>query len=548
MKKKIILAGGGGHCKVIIDAIRKSGEFDIYGVVDPNIAPGKDILGVKVIGGDDMLPALFDKGLRYAFIGVGSVGDCGLRKKIGARLLNIGFKLPVIAHPGATIADRVELGAGTFVSAGAIINPGVRTGRNVIINTSSSVDHDCIIGDFVHIAPGAVLSGGIKIGDEAHVGTGARITQYLTIGRRCMIGAGQTVRHDMPDGQKSYMQSTSGRMKKDKSVFIIAEAGVNHNGSLDIARKMVSVAVKSGADAIKFQTFKAESLAAKTAPKAAYQKISSLRKESQFDMLKRLELSEDAHRKLISYCKKTGIIFLSTPFDKESVELLVKLGLAIFKIPSGEITNLPYLRQIGRTGKRVILSTGMSDMREVGEALSTLTAAGTRREDITLLHCSTEYPAPYKDVNLRAMVRMGRDLGVAVGYSDHTLGIEVPIAAVALGAAVIEKHFTLDRKMKGPDHAASLEPRELKAMISSIRNIEKALGSDVKAPAPSEIRNRRAIRKSICAAKDIKKGELLDESNITVKRPGTGISPMEWDAVVGRAAKRDYTRDEIINR
>lgn len=337
-------------------------------------------------------------------------------------------------------------------------------------------------------------------------------------------------------------------MSTIKRVFIIAEAGVNHNGSLRIAKKMVDIAVKAGADAVKFQTFKAELLVSKTAPKAAYQENTSGRKESQFDMLKRLELDVDTHKKLMAYCKKNDILFLSTPFDKESVKSLVRLGLSIFKIPSGEITNLPYLRCIGKLGKKVILSTGMAYLKEVREAVRALVKAGTRKEAITILHCNTEYPTPHEDVNLRAMVRMGRELGVAVGYSDHTLGIEVPAAAVALGATVIEKHFTLDRSMKGPDHAASLEPSELEAMVRVIRNIEKALGSDVKEPTHSESKNIEAIRKSIHASKYIKMGELFVGSNITAKRPGTGISPMEWDSIVGTSAKRDYEKDEIISR
>ncbi len=337
-------------------------------------------------------------------------------------------------------------------------------------------------------------------------------------------------------------------MRKNSRTFVIAEAGVNHNGSLEIAKEMIEVAAVAGADAVKFQTFKTELLITKIAPKAAYQKISSARRESQFDMLKRLELDADSHKKLIAHCKKNGILFLSTPFDEESVKLLVKLGLGIFKIPSGEITNLPYLRRIGKLAKKVILSAGMAYMKEVREAVRALVKAGTRKEYITILHCNTEYPTPYEDANLHAMIRMGRELKMAIGYSDHTVGIEVPIAAVALGATVIEKHFTLDRNMKGPDHAASLEPHELKAMVCSIRNIEKSLGSDIKEPTLSEMKNRDIIRKSICASKDIKKGELFIESNITAKRPGTGISPMEWDALIGTPAKKDFYKDEVIKR
>ena len=330
------------------------------------------------------------------------------------------------------------------------------------------------------------------------------------------------------------------------SVFIIAEAGVNHNGSIDLAYKLIDVAVESGADAVKFQTFKAENVASKNATKAEYQKQTTDVSESQFNMLKKLELDLEAHKALIAYCKEKDIIFLSTPFDHESIDLLSDLGLQIFKIPSGEITNLPYLRHIGSLGKRVILSTGMSTLEEVGDALNVLTNAGTSKENITVLHANTMYPTPMEDVNLNAMLTIQKEFGIAVGYSDHTLGIEVDIAAVVLGASVIEKHFTLDKTMDGPDHEASLEPEELKVMVSSIRNIEKALGSSQKKPSPSESLNIKAVRKSIIANQNIKKGDLLTDKNIAVKRPGCGISPMKWEELIGTAASKDYNTDELI--
>jgi len=328
--------------------------------------------------------------------------------------------------------------------------------------------------------------------------------------------------------------------------FIIAEAGVNYNGSIDIAKKLISIAKEIGADAVKFQTFKAERLVCKSARKAEYQKNTTDADESQFDMIKRLELNEDAHRELICYCKNKNIIFLSTPFDLESIDLLNNLGLEIFKIPSGEITNLPYIRKIGRLKKKVILSTGMADLEEIGNAINVLIEYGTRKEDITVLHCNTEYPTPFEDVNLLAMLSIRDAFKVAVGYSDHTVGIEISIAAVALGATVIEKHFTLDKNMEGPDHKASLEPHELKAMVRAIRNIEKAMGDGIKKPSTSEIKKKLIVRKSIVAAKEIKKGEVLSEETLAVKRPGNGMSPLEWDRVIGKRAKRNFTEDEMI--
>ena len=328
--------------------------------------------------------------------------------------------------------------------------------------------------------------------------------------------------------------------------FIIAEAGVNHNGSVEIAKRMIEVAKECGADAIKFQTFKAEEVVSKYAPKAEYQKQTTGEIESHLQMLKKLELSFDDFIVLKEYCDKLGIMFLSTPFDFESIDFLNSLGLEIFKIPSGEITNLPYLEKIGKLRKKVILSTGMADLGEIEDALDILTSCGTKKEDITILHCNTEYPTPYEDVNLLAMLTIKEAFKVKVGYSDHTLGIEVPIAAVALGASVIEKHFTLDRNMQGPDHKSSLETNELKAMVKAIRNVEKALGDGIKKPSPSEIKNKIIVRRSIVAKRNIKRGEIFNEENITVKRSATGISPMRWYEILGKTATRDYKEDEII--
>ncbi|QOP40825.1 N-acetylneuraminate synthase [Sulfurimonas marina] len=329
-------------------------------------------------------------------------------------------------------------------------------------------------------------------------------------------------------------------------VFIIAEAGVNHNGSIELAKKLIDVAVEAGADAIKFQTFKTENLVSKNAKKAQYQKQTTDKDESQFEMIKKLELNVDAHTELMTYCKKKNIMFLSTPFDHDSIELLNDMGLDIFKIPSGEITNLPYLRHIGKLNKKIILSTGMSTIGEIENALNVLESAGTQKERITILHANTEYPTPMQDVNLKAMVTIGKTFDIPYGYSDHTLGIEVPTAAVAMGAQCIEKHFTLDKTMEGPDHKASLEPDELKAMVKAIRNIEIALGSSVKKPSISESKNIEIARKSIVAKKEIKAGETFSEDNLDIKRPGNGISPMRWDEIVGLTAQKDYLEDELI--
>lgn len=333
-----------------------------------------------------------------------------------------------------------------------------------------------------------------------------------------------------------------------KHTLIIAEAGVNHNGSLDLAKQLVDKAVDAGVDYIKFQTFKAEKLVTKTAKQAEYQQRNmGSQEDSQFQMLKKLELSPEEHQLLIEYCNKLGIKFFSTAFDFDSMDYLHSLNLGLWKIPSGEVTNYPFLKRIAQYNEKTILSTGMCDMEDVRAAVNTLYKNGLSKENLILLHCNTEYPTPFEDVNLKAMDALRHEFGVEVGYSDHTKGIEVPIAAVALGATVIEKHFTLDRTLPGPDHKASLEPDELKAMVSAVRNIEKAVDGDgTKHVSDSERKNIAIARKSIVAATNIKKGEILSEENITVKRPGTGISPMRWEEILGMKAKRDFNEDELI--
>jgi N,N'-diacetyllegionaminate synthase len=330
----------------------------------------------------------------------------------------------------------------------------------------------------------------------------------------------------------------------NKHTFIIAEAGVNHNGSFELAKQLVDKAVWAGVDCIKFQTFNSKNLVSKNAQKADYQKKTTDSNETQLEMLKKLEFSKGQFTELRNYCQQKEILFLSTPFDLESIDFLASIGVKTWKIPSGEITNYPFLRAIGKRKESVIMSTGMCTLEEVHAAVKVLNDCGTA--GITLLHCTTEYPAPYYSVNLNAMLTLHKEFGCKVGYSDHTNGIEIPVAAVAMGATVIEKHFTLDKNMDGPDHKASLEPEELKAMVQSIRNVEKALGDGIKQPSEAEKKNIVIARKSIVAKCNIKKGELFSEDNLTSKRPGSGISPMKWDEILGKIAKKDFFADDLI--
>jgi N,N'-diacetyllegionaminate synthase len=330
----------------------------------------------------------------------------------------------------------------------------------------------------------------------------------------------------------------------DQRCFIIAEAGVNHNGSVDAARKLIDAAAAAGASAVKFQTFRADKLAGKNAPKADYQIQNTAPDESQFEMLQRLELTPEAHFELRDYCRQKGILFLSTPFDEESADLLETLDVAAFKIPSGEITNLPFLEHVARKRKPILLSTGMSDMSEVAAAVRAIRAQGNG--EIVLLQCVSNYPANPADVNLRAMATMASAFGVPAGYSDHTLGLEAPLAAVALGACVIEKHFTLDRNLPGPDHRASLEPRELKVLVESIRVVESTLGDGVKKPAPSEVSTRQVVRKSLVAARDLPVGTRIDATMIAIRRPGTGLPPTMRGDLLGRTLKTDVAAGTLL--
>jgi N,N'-diacetyllegionaminate synthase len=328
--------------------------------------------------------------------------------------------------------------------------------------------------------------------------------------------------------------------------LIIAEAGVNHNGDLTLAKRLIDVAVSAGADIVKFQSFSTDRLVTRNATKATYQVASTSADESMYEMLHKLELSEAMHDELITYCATSAISFMSSAFDERSVEMLASKGVSCFKIPSGEITNLPYLRRTAALAKEVIISTGMATMHEVQDAIAVFQTAGMPRDSISILHCTTEYPAPMKEVNLRAMLTMKDVFGLRVGYSDHTEGTEVSVAAVALGARIIEKHFTLDRNMPGPDHKASLEPDALSSMVAAIRNIELALGDGVKAPTASEQKNRLNVRKSLVAIRPIRFGEAYSTQNIGAKRPGTGISPMRLNEVLGMRARRDFAIDELI--
>lgn len=388
------------------------------------------------------------------------------------------------------------------------------------------------------------MLGGVNVGNFVTVHSSAVINHKVVLGDHSVVGASSFVISKVKEGTTVF--GSPGKKIKFMKTIIIAEAGVNHNGSVEMAMRLIEKAKEAGADYVKFQTGNGN-VVSKYAQKANYQKVNTNNSnETQAEMLKKIRLKFKDFILLKEYCDEVGIKFLSTPFDFDSIDFLATIAMDYMKIPSGEITNYPYLVRIAQIGLPIIMSTGMCTLGEIESALTILEENGVERKNIILLHCNTEYPTPFEDVNLRAMLSIGNCFGVDYGYSDHTKGIEVPIAAVALGAKVIEKHFTLDRNLKGPDHIASLEPDELKRMVDNIRNIEKALGSSVKKVSKSEYKNISVARKSIIASKDIKKGELFTVENITTKRPGNGVSPMLWNEVLGLIAKRDFSEDELI--
>lgn len=535
----IILIGAGGHAASCIDVIESNGSFRIAGLVGMDEELHQRVCGYEVIATDRDLQALAAE-YRYALIAAGQIKSAESRRRLYALAREAGFEMPAIVSPHAYVSAHASIGEGSIVMYGAMVNAEARIGVNCIINSDALIEHGVQVGDHCHISTGAILNGDVCVGAGSFVGSGTLTRHCVSIGTGCVVGMGSVIRRDLPDDTTHW--SSDARA----SVLVIAEAGVNHNGDLDIARRLIDVAAEAGADIIKFQTFNADRLVTKSAAKADYQVETTGAAETQYEMLRRLELSPTMHDTLIAHAAKRGIEFMSTAFDEESVDLLAGKGMKRFKVPSGEITNLAYLRRIAAVAEEVIISTGMATLTEIGEAIAVFEAAGIARSSMTILHCTTEYPAPMQDVNLCAMLTIAGEFGVKIGYSDHTQGIEVAIAAVVLGASVVEKHFTLDKSLPGPDHKASLEPNELAALVSAIRNIGQAMGDGVKAPGPNEARNLPIVRKSLVAIRPIKAGEPFSTQNISAKRPGTGISPMRLDEVVGKPAPRSFEPDELI--
>ncbi len=538
----VALIGGGGHAQSLCGS--NPGALPAA-YVDLRCNPALDI---AYFGNDEAFLSQSDPFRWQVHIALVGIGAQALRKRRDIIDRYKGFTPATIIAGDASVAPASDIAPGCAVLRRAVVN-GSAIGAHTVINTGAIVEHGCSIGSNCFIGSGAVICGDVTIGDDTFIGAGAIVRNGLSIPPATTIGMGAVVTGSItvPGTYVGNPARMIDECAHRQAPIVIAEAGVNHDGSLDIALQMVRAAAEAGADYVKFQTFKAANLVVPTAGKAKYQEENCGDSDTQLSMLQQLELTADDFATLSDECRRCGIGFMSTPFDIESVDTLAPLGMDYWKIPSGEITNLPLLRKVGSLAQSVILSTGMCNLNEVEAAVCALEKAGTPRSNIILLHCTTQYPTPAADVNLLAMETL-RTLGcAAVGYSDHTQGIDIPVAATALGAAVIEKHFTLDRNRKGPDHKASLEPAELKAMVDAVRRVHESLGCASKKVTDSELPNKDVARKSIVAAEEIMPGAPFTASNLTAKRPGSGISPMRWDDLIGRTAHRRYLPDEPID-
>ena len=545
---KLLLIGGGGHCRACIDVIRSTNKYDIIGILDLTAKVGGNVDGVPIIGTDDDITEYLPN-VDQCLITVGQIGNGSIRKRLYEQVLEAAKVLSdnndifaTVYSPRSHVSPDASVAMGSIVMHDVVVNAGAEIAENVILNTMSLVEHDAKIGSHTHISTRATVNGDASIGSESFVGSNAVIFNQCIVGDSSIIGGGQIVRQNVDS------KARPKHVKRQATdTFIIAEAGVNHNGDINNALKMIEVAARAGADAVKFQTFRAEALTTNYAEKAQYQKHNTEQSESQQQMLKALELPESAYQQLVEHCESLDIEFMSTAFDERSMDFLIDLGIKRIKIPSGELTNVPFVRHCAGKDLPVILSTGMATQEEVDSAISVILTSGLAADKLSVLQCNTAYPTPFEDANLNCIKTFAEGSVIGqVGYSDHTLGDEAIIASVALGARIVEKHFTLDRSLPGPDQLTSLEPDELKALVTKIRHIERALGDGIKQPSESEIENIAIARKSIVASADIKQGEVFNETNLTTKRPATGISAANWDDVIGCLAKRDFAADELI--
>lgn len=543
--EKLILIGAGGYAKSVMDSIDNK-KYTIVGFID-NIKIGHH-LGIPIISS-----SLDDIKNPKDFVYFISIGDNKKRKFWYEEVQKRNLEIIDVIDKSAILSKNITHGPGLFVGKLAVINSDAHIGENVIINTKALVEHGVHIGNHSNVSTNTTVNGDVKIGNECFIGSSSVINGQIIIGNSCTVGSGTVVIHNISYG--STVVGVPGKIIKEdekmrERIFIVAEIGCNHNGDPELAKKMVEIAKECGVDAVKFQTFKADLLISKYAPKAEYQKKVTSSDESQLEMTKKLELPFNKFIELEKYARSLGLEVFSTPFDFESIDFLAGYQQKIWKIPSGEITNLPYIEKIAKLpviNKQIVLSTGMSTIEEIEEALNILTKNGMKEEDITILHCNTEYPTPYEDVNLLSIPYLKEKFPqYKIGFSDHSQGYFDGIAAVPYRITFIEKHFTLDKNFEGPDHKASVLPEELKLLCEGIRAVEKSMGKYKKIVTNSERKNKIVARKSIIAKMKIKKGEIFTEENLTTKRPGNGISPMNWYKILGKRAERDFDIDELI--
>ena len=543
--EKLILIGAGGYAKSVIDSV-DSKKYEVVGFID-NIKEGHH-LGIPIISS-----SLDDIKNSEDYVYFVSIGDNKKRKYWYEEVQKRNLKIIDVIDKSAILSKNITHGPGLFVGKLAVINSEAHIGENVIINTKALVEHGVHIGNHSNISTNTTVNGDVHIGNQCFIGSSSVINGQIIIGNSCTVGSGTVVIHNVNYG--STVVGVPGKIIKEdekmrERIFIVAEIGCNHNGDPELAKKMVEIAKECGVDAVKFQTFKADLLISKYAPKAEYQKKVTSSDESQLEMTKKLELPFDKFIELEKYARSLGLEVFSTPFDFESIDFLAGYQQKIWKIPSGEVTNLPYIEKIAKLpiiNKQIVLSTGMSTIDEIEETLNILTKNGMKEENITILHCNTEYPTPYEDVNLLSIPYLKEKFPkYKIGFSDHSQGYFDGIAAVPYGITFIEKHFTLDKNFEGPDHKASVLPEELKLLCEGIRAVEKSMGKYKKVVTDSERKNKIVARKSIIAKAKIKKGEIFTEENLTTKRPGNGISPMNWYKILGKRAERDFDIDELI--
>lgn len=543
--KNLIICGAGGFAKSIIDSL-PAHQYNIVGFIDEYRYPAvKEHMGYPIMG--NSLDVLTNPEKYSYFI---CIGDNEARKKYFEELRSKKLEIISIIDKTALVSSKARIGEGCFIGKLAVVNSMAKLGDNTVLNTRSLVEHGCILGNHVNISTNTVLNGDVHIGDGTFVGSCAVVNGQLEIGEWTTIGSGSVVvknigSHVTAAGIPAHVIKGESHSPK---TYIIAEIGCNHNGDYSLAEKMVRAAKECGVDAVKFQTFHADKLISKYAPKAEYQKVTTGEADSQLEMTRRLELPQDDYLKLKVLAESLGLDVFSTPFDMDSIDFLAEHGQKVWKIPSGEVNNLPYLEKIAaipREGKHIILSTGMATVEEIHQALCILEDSA---DCITLLHCNTEYPTPDGDVNVSAIGDLQSHFpDVELGLSDHSVGDVAAVMAIGYGAKYIEKHFTLDKDMPGPDHKASATPEELKQLVHNVRRAEAMLGSGRKHVTESERRNMVVARRSIVAAKKIKAGDIFSEENISCKRPGNGVSPMRWHDIMGKCAKHDYAEDELIS-